>query len=525
MKTYLRLLFVLLALSFMAIWACGGGGSASSSGDTGSVAVFLTDGPADEYDEMWITITGVSIIPAEGSGSAPFIVYSSTAGYEVNLLDYRDEDFLFTIKHGIPVGTYEKIRLEIAEIRPVGGPCDEMEIKLPSGKIDLVPRGSFEVDRDETLAIRLDIDANKSINFHEAGQSGKCIFRPVVFVDIEPVELMSRCPKILKGTLEEFIGEDPIEGFRLMLPGNRGTLDVDISEITVIFNAAGLPGSVGDLEEGQTLWVRGRLDSEGHFQATEVAIGDVLVLKGTIDSIVDNDIFSFALDPGQPVTDPTIPVKLSGETLILVGCDNGVTEGAIKPGLPALVVGKLSLIGGTLQSIAIFLEPILGELISVQEGIEHNSASGSELTIRTDGDTDVVVFLLDTAAIRLVGDGDVPAELFCPGRQIKVVIDPEKSDELSVLTASEIEVQSDHLVGYVDEIEEAERTIVIDGQHINVRNDATILDLRDSENGDILRDFNYITYGDKVSCFGLEACEDDPTEIDFYTFVILLIED
>jgi hypothetical protein len=525
MKTYLRLLFVLFVLSLMAVWACGGGGSTSSSGNTGSVAVFLTDGPADEYDEMWITITEVSIIPAEGSGFAPFVLYSSTAGYEVNLLDYRDEDFLFTVKHGIPVGTYEKIRLEIEEIRPVGGPCDELEIKLPSGKIDLVPRGSFEVEGDETLAIRLDIDANKSINFHEAGQSGKCIFRPVVFVDIEPVELMSRCPKILRGTLEEFIGEDPIEGFRLVLPGNRGKLDVDISETTVIFDTEGLPGSVDDLEAGQTLWVRGRLDGEGHLQATEVAIGDVLVLKGTIDSEVDNNIFSFDLDPGQSVTDPTIPVKLSGETLILVGCDNEVADSAIKPGLPALVTGKLSLIGGDLQAIAIFLKPISGELISVQEGVEHNASSGSELTIRTEGGMDVVVFLPDTVAIKLVGDGDVPAELFCPGRQVKVVIDPEKSDELSVLTAGEIEVQSDHLVGYVDEIEEAKRILVIDGQHINVRNDATILDLRDSENGDILRDFNYITYGDKVSCFGLEACEDDPTEIDFYTFVILLIED
>jgi hypothetical protein len=525
MKTYRKPFFVLFAIALMAIWACGGGGSTSSSGDTGSVALFLTDGPADEYDEMWITITEVTIIPAEGSGAAPAVVYSSTEGCEVNLLDYRDEDFLFTLKHGIPVGTYEKIRLEIAKIVPVGGPCDDMEVKLPSGKIDLVPRGAFEVEGNETLAIRLDIDANKSINFHEAGQSGKCIFRPVVFVDIESVEWMPRCPKILKGTLESFIDDDGIEGFRMVLPENRGTLDVYLSETTVIFDTAGFPGSVDDLKEGQTLWVRGRLDSESHFRATEVAIGDILVLKGTIDSVVDNDTFSLALDPGQSVTDPTIPVKLSGETLILVGCDNEVTESAIEPGLPAHVAGKLSLGGQAFQAIAIFLKPISGELISVQDEVEHNTTSGCDLTIRVDGDRDITVFFPDTAALRLVGDGDVPVEFLCPGRQVRAVIDPETSDELGVLTAGEIKVLPDHFVGYVDDVQQAQRIIIIDGQHINARDDAIIMDLRDSEKGDILRDFSYIEADDKISCFGLVACGDDTSGIDFYAFVILLIED
>lgn len=515
-----------IALGFMTIVATGGGGggSSSSSGGTGSVAVFLTDGPADEYDELWVTITEVTLIPAANSGAAPAVMYSSPEGCEVNLLAYRNEDFLFTVKHGIPAGTYEKIRLGIADIRPVNGPCAEMEVKLPSGKIDLVPRGTFAVERGETLTIQLDIDANKSINLHEAGQSGKCVFRPVVFVAIGPVEWMLRCPKILKGTLETFIGEDGVEGFRLALfPKSRGTLDVYLSETTVIFDEAGLPGDFDDLKEEQTVWVRGRLDGDGHFQATEVAIGELLVLKGTIDSAVDNYTFTLALDPGQSVTDPTIPVTLSDETLILVGCDDEVTKDAIKPGLPARVSGKLSLDEQTLQAIAIFLKPISGQVISVKEDVQHNSTSGIELTIRVAGYTDVVVFVPDTAPIRLVGDGDVPVELLCPGRHVNAVIDPDKSDDLSVLTASEIKVQTDHLVGYIDTMDEAERIIVIDGQRILVQDDAVIMDLRGS--GDRLRDFSYITYGDKVSCFGLEACEADTTENDFYAFVILLIED
>ena len=124
-----------IALGFITIVGTGGGGgSGNSSGGTGSVAVFVTDGPADEYDELWVTITEVTLIPAAYSGAAPAAVYSSSEGCEVNLLAYRNEDFLFTIQDGIPAGTYEKIRLGIAGIEPVGGPCDEMEVKLPSGR-------------------------------------------------------------------------------------------------------------------------------------------------------------------------------------------------------------------------------------------------------------------------------------------------------------------------------------------------------------------------------------------------------
>jgi len=514
-----------IALGFITIVATGGGGggSSSSSGGTGSVAVFLTDDPADEYDKLWITITEVTLIPAAYSGTAPAVVYSSTEGCQVDLLEYRNEDFLLTIQHGIPAGTYEKIRLGIRDVVPVGGPCDEMEVKLPSGKIDLVPRGTFKVERGETLGIQLDIDANKSINLHTAGQSGMCIFRPVVFVDIGPIEWMPRCPKIVKGTLEKFIGEDGLQGFRLALfPKSRGTLDVYVSDTTVIFNELGLKGDFGDLEEGQTVWVRGRLDGNGHFQATEVAIGELLVLKGAVESTVDDDTFTFALDPNQPVTDETIPVRLSDKTLILVGCDDEVSKEAIQPGLPAWVSGKLSLDEQMLQAVAVFLKPISGEVISVTEGVEHNSIYGIALTIRVNGYTDVVVFVPESAPIRLVGDGDVPVELLCPGRQVYAVIDPD-TEEPSVLTASEIKVQPDHLVGYVDTMDEAKRNIFIGGLQLLVQDDAVIMDLRGKE--DRLRNFDFITSGDKVSCFGLEACEADTTGNDFYAFVILLIED
>jgi hypothetical protein len=520
MKTFLRLSFVLLILSVMALWGCGsGGGSGTSSGGTGSVALMLSDGPADEYEKLFITITQVTLIPAPGNNLSPLTIYHSDEGCQVDLLEYRDEEFLFTLKHGIPAGTYEKIRLYVKDVKPVGGPCEYLDVKLPSERIELVPRGPFQVERGETLAIRLDIDANKSINLHQAGQSGMCIFRPVVFVDIEPIDWMPRCPKILKGTLEEFIDEDSVRGFQLMLSRDRGTLDVYLSETTVIFDDTGNLGGVDDLEKYQPVWVRGKLDVDGHFQATEVAVGDILVLKGTVDSNVDeDDIFTLTLDPYQSVIG-SLPVILSSETLILTGCDDKVTKSAINPGLPARVAGKLSFDEEAFQVIAIFLKPLSGTLISIQEDVDHSGTKGIDLTIRTDDETDLVVFLPEGGSIRLVGDGDVPVELLCSGRQVNAVIDPDKSETTGVLTASEIKVHSEHLVGYIDEIHKDERIMYINSQQIRVRDDAVVLDLCGS--GDKLRDFDYLRGNDKVSCFGLSACEGNA----FYAFVILLIED
>ena len=50
---------------------CGGGGGSSSGGgiaaggDAAEVTVLLADGPAEEYDHLFITVTEVSLIPAE----------------------------------------------------------------------------------------------------------------------------------------------------------------------------------------------------------------------------------------------------------------------------------------------------------------------------------------------------------------------------------------------------------------------------------------------------------------------------
>ena len=58
-----RLIAVLLVAMMTALSGCGGGGGgggASTSGaQTGTVAVFVKDGPADQFEHIWVTITQV----------------------------------------------------------------------------------------------------------------------------------------------------------------------------------------------------------------------------------------------------------------------------------------------------------------------------------------------------------------------------------------------------------------------------------------------------------------------------------
>ena len=177
------------------------GGSSPVTAQTGTVAVFVKDGPSDEFAQIWVTITQVELLPVSGS---PVVIYDNPSGCRIDILDYRDEDFLLKIHRSVPAGQYSKIRLRVTNIElvPTAGSAigSDIEVKLPSGKIDLNPRDPFTVTPGGTLSMRLDMDANKAIHVHPS-KPGWYIFRPVVFVDIETGYPAAICPKLVHGTI------------------------------------------------------------------------------------------------------------------------------------------------------------------------------------------------------------------------------------------------------------------------------------------------------------------------------------
>ena len=149
------------------------------------------------------------------------------------------------------------------------------------------PAGGFQVVGGEALSIRLDIDAGKSIQLHQAGNSEKCIFRPVIFVDIEPVHAVERCPDVLKAKSRNILynGNKVRNGFVLELPGEGGTVNVIVDNHAVIFDINAEVGDINAVQLDDTVYVRGPLTAAGNLTASLVVVGDVLKLEGTVASV------------------------------------------------------------------------------------------------------------------------------------------------------------------------------------------------------------------------------------------------
>jgi len=519
----------MLAVLVISLLSCGGGGSSGSStgegSGTGSVAFLLADNPADDYEHIWITITEVSLIPV-AHNSSPVVIFRSASGLTLDLLEYRDEDYLLTIKEDVPAGLYAKIRLVIKdiEVEPKDGltpPCPNLEIKLPSGKIDLNPREPFLVSQGGKLSIRLDIDANKSINLHRAGRSGKCIFRPVVFVDVKEGMPLGRCPKILSGTITQLIeNEGQTSGFILRLANDRGSLRVNLSGDTAIFDENGEFTGPEALQTGQEVKVRGKLNITGILEASLVVIGDLLDISGRVDGTVDPStyLFPFTSAVGEEITSP-INVKVDKDnTLILIGCHTEVGIEYIQAGMKARVFGKLDNENNIIRAVAILLRDrvIEGEVTSII-----NFNGGKLITIQEQGGT-VPVFLPAGTPIFLEGDGFIPVDLLCVGRQVRVFLKPGISNPL---TAALVKVQSERHEGTVAAVDATNRILTFNlagggTEQVYVEPGATILESNNGIQG--LKQFEDIKAGDYIVYFGLADCQ---AAEPFHAFVLVITTD
>jgi hypothetical protein len=540
--TVVLILIGLVTAGFL-MGGCGGGGGGSTGGaGSGSVALLLADNPADDYSSIFLCITKVILIPERGN---PYVFFESDRpeGYCIDLLKYREKDFLFTIRDDVPEGFYTKIRLEVSKVTAEGKPglssvpCED-NIKLPSGKVDLNPRGGFHVKSGEVLSIRLDVDANKSFALHQAGKSGKCIFRPVVFVDIEPVYDFKKCPDILKGEIV-YVNSDNgvVDYFILDLEGNRRNIKVELSDKTRIFDEDGVfvDRTEDEVKVGQLVNVRGWLTPRATLRASLVVIGDALTISGTADGGIDpnDNTFPLFIDPGQELIGDSVDVLVSEETLILAGCDTIADSDAIQKYVKTEVIGKYDLDGPFLRSVAVLLKSFkeirgfLGKITDV--------TGGYELTLYdSDEDTDLTptfkIFLPYGRQVLLLGDGPVPIDLLqdlveCKRREVIVQFD---EDESKNLVAQKVVVINETVRGtVVSEPDGDDRILKIeiaDGSIVTVKVRDGAFCYKQGESihgGDFGVDFDDVEIGDNLNISGLSEC-DDPS-IDFYGFAVVIL--
>jgi hypothetical protein len=362
------LMIGVVAAALFAVAACGGGSSGSPGTKaaptltTGKVAVLLTDAPTDQFCQILATVERVDLLGSSGSPTNVF-----TGPETVDILALRNYTDLFAIDAAVPIGTYEKVRLTLSDLALVQ--CDAQGVPEPSaswehpklpgnGKLDLNPRGSFEVIGGETLVIQLDMDMEKSLHVHQTG-NGKWQFRPVIFVTIRPDE--SKLVRVfgqvgnVSGTTFELC---PTEAASSMDHGSStpGTecLDVFTDAATGIFDETGTRVGMDAVASGNLLTAIGFLslydNADGNtrmdnlrLDAAVIELGDLGTFERIAGQVIsapgNNDLFVFDPTPLDDATNAIDVLLQSGTRIFALGSNAELTSAALQPGTTGEVDG------------------------------------------------------------------------------------------------------------------------------------------------------------------------------------------
>lgn len=443
---------VTLALFSMVLVACGGTGSTSDSAGNGSVGIVLTDGPTAGFAEVNVTITEVSLIPGDDSDNNGHVVIFQ-GEKSVNLLSLTDFSELFAISNEVPAGRYEKIRLhlkqpngiELVKKDNLGNVIERIYPNMSgNGKLDLNPRGHFQVVAGQTLYIQLDIDANKSLHVVATGNGGYQ-FRPVVFVDVIDHNFSGKLVRHfgyvhnLDMANNSFrLCDEPVNSTSLPGPGtSSGTsetgnatqmdsvygMDACIKVVTgnaSVFDQDANPDDVSNIQDNDMLTVIGFVrsyendnvleagdanndsDHEVHLYAEVIEMGNMdtfSVVDGTVTTGPQAEVDAFALTLENA---SEINVQLQVGTKVFARDGQRLDYQSILTGLTASVDGVYpAMDSGTLKSSLVIvdtaminaMEKLHGNILSVDNNIITISTSNGDEMIRTSDDSSIFLML------------------------------------------------------------------------------------------------------------------------------------
>lgn len=178
MKTAMTLLTSITLSALLA--ACGGGGDSSdvTYTGTGELSLSITDAPVDGAKAVWITIDGIYLKRASGSGDEKFIELSGPqvdpvdGTLTVNLLDLSGGQVaqLFNSEE-VTSGDYQWVRFSLVNgtAKIVWNDDSEDPLTLPANKNELKTSGSFSVGVNSSVAYIIDWDLRKSIVEYSGG--------------------------------------------------------------------------------------------------------------------------------------------------------------------------------------------------------------------------------------------------------------------------------------------------------------------------------------------------------------------
>lgn len=360
-----------------------GGGAVVATGATGRVAVLMTDAPTDEFVQVFVTVTRIDLLPDEDSDDDRVTIFEGRETFDLLALENVSDPF--AIAEDVPVRRYEKLRMQVEEIELVrmngSGGFESVRPRLVAGgRIDLNPRGGFEVEPGSLLAVRLDMDARRSILINETG-NGQFIFRPQVFVEImseaDPGRLL-----VIDGIVEDLdLDTSPAElevcevAIRLRSDSDRRDrqcLTVFVEEETSIFDEAGLATDLDAIFLGDPVAVFGRFAKDDRerlaIDAELIEIGGseaFLALTGVISGAFDEPSGTILvdLDPGQGFDlgdDPSIAVVVVEQTRLFSETGQSLDQSDLVRGARVEIDGVFvpsTDLPDVLRAVLLFVEP------------------------------------------------------------------------------------------------------------------------------------------------------------------------
>ena len=416
----------LAAASLAALAACGGGGDSGSAPDTGTtpqgpttgaVAVLLTDAPTDQFCQILASVESIDLLSDSGGPTNVFVGPET-----VDLLDLRNYTDFFSLDPVVPVGTYSKVRMTLSDLALVecdaaGVPEPEAQWEHPrlpgNGKLDLNPRGTFQVVGGETLVIELDMDMNKSLHVHQTG-NGRWQFRPVVFVTIRPddtklVRVFGRVENLAANSFE-LCPVEPVSSMDDDSPApSTECIDVFTDGETGIFDETGAPVDMSAVANDDLLTAIGFLglydDGDADSRLDDLRLNAVVLELGALDTFErilgavvsapgGNGIFEFDGAPLDPVTGVFDVLLQPGTRIFALGSNAELDATAIQPGTTGEVNGVFTdplTSGEPLKSSLVVLDQNTTPAVSLLDGsitaIDATVPATPKLTINATGVT------------------------------------------------------------------------------------------------------------------------------------------
>lgn len=261
-------------IAAIALIGCGGGGGGGGGVAQGSARFFATDNLSNDYDQVWVNILKLELVPSTG---APVTVFNDAAGRTIDLRKLNDgglNQYAFLGIDSAPQGTYTGMRITLdrgVNLLPTGGstlqsrlfddeygtPNTVLTFNFPSA----ITLGGSAVD------VIIDFDLSQwTIN--GSGEVDNCV---VVKGSGNGFSNSSNHENDdYEGTVSGLTGTAPNQTFTLSLPAGV-KMTVTTNSFTSIFNNNGQPNPV--LANGKRVEVRGAFDPGANsFNATVVKI-------------------------------------------------------------------------------------------------------------------------------------------------------------------------------------------------------------------------------------------------------------